>query len=94
MVKDLVPVTTEEDFGYFKDGIEFNIYDPRRHSDSSLTSLLESGSLARFDITNDALCLKRKADNKYILEVSANSAQVNHNSCSFFNLLTSKNTNL
>ncbi len=74
----LVPVTEQEVFGFFKDGIEFDINDPGRHSDTSFKSLLESGGLARFDIPNAALHLRRKADNKEILEIVANSAQVNY----------------
>ena len=64
-------------FGFFKNGIEFDINDPRRQSDTSLKSLLESGGLARFDIPNDALHLRRKTNNKEILEIVANSAHVN-----------------
>jgi hypothetical protein len=37
-----------------------------------------SGGLARFDIPNDALHLRRKTNNKKILEIVANSAQVNY----------------
>ena len=56
----LVPVTEQEVFGFFKDGIEVDIIDLRRHSDTSLKYLLESGGSARIDIPNDALHLRRK----------------------------------
>jgi hypothetical protein len=74
---ELVPVTTKEVFSFFKHGIEFDINDPGRLSDSSLTSLLDSDGLARFDIPNDALHLRRKKYNTEILEIIANNAQVN-----------------
>jgi hypothetical protein len=71
---ELVPVTTEEVFGFFKHGIEFDINDPGRLSDSSLKSLLDCGGLARLDIPNDALHLRSKIDNKDILEIIASNA--------------------
>ena len=74
----LVPVTEQEVFGVFKDGIEFDMNDPGRHIDTSLKPLLESAGLARFDIPNDALHLRRKTDSKEILEIVANSAHVNY----------------
>ncbi len=76
MAMELVSATSKEDFGFFKDGIEFDINDPGRHNDSWLTFLLDSGGLARFEIPNDALHLRRKTDNKETLDIIANSAHV------------------
>jgi hypothetical protein len=81
MAKDIAPVITEEVFGYFKDGIEFEINDLERYSDSSLKSLLESHGIVRFYIQNDALHLRRKVENKEILEIIANRYTTNLISC-------------
>ena len=73
--KALVPITLEElnevfDADYIIDDGDA-IY-----SRNSLQALLDTGDLARFNVPNDVLHLRRKADNKEVLEIVANNAQV------------------
>ena len=73
--KDLVPVTLKELNEVFD--ADYIIEDgDATYSKNSLQALLDTGDFARFNVPNDVLHLRRKADNKEVLEIVANSAQV------------------
>ena len=74
--KKLVPLTFKDVQEIFEEHYIIEDGDPT-YSRNSLQAYLDNGDFARFNVPNDVLHLRRKADNKEVLEIVANGAQVN-----------------
>ena len=73
--KKLVPLTLKDVQDIFEEDYIIEDVDAS-YSRNWLQALLDTSDFARFNVPNDVLHLRRKADNKKVLEIVANSARV------------------